>query len=548
MDQQSYIKQLKRQPRIGMSLVDDLLKAAKELVGVVGTDLSNAINTFNDSQVLLGIGIKAVVDGNTALASKFKEAVKAATELEQRNSALNKTFGLGSVAAAELSQALLGVGGAAEKLGVSQKLAIQYATSIRNIAPNINNVEAATNKYYIGLGRVQQVLTTNLGLSAEQAESYSEFAMQNGENADESLAQTNAVAQAVAKATGNQGAFKDILAGIAKTTADVQLQYGRIPGSLAAGVAKAKSLGLEMANLSAAGKNLLNIEASIGQELEYQLLSGNRLIGNQQASAELQGKGLTNAYREATMKGDANAQADTLNTILEQEGDTLKTNLFAREQMSKLLGMDEAALSRALQKKSILEKLPGGEALFDKTGDALLEAAKTAGATEDQMQDLVKATDTRTTDQKIEEVLEMMVDKGIKATLVNQSQIVKDTQTKLVSGANNLAGVQPSRDQTEKIGAGKLAFKAVTSIPDGVISPDGSLMVSGQKGTYKLDQNDTVVAGTELGAPSKGGSDSSGLMAAIQVLVAATQEQTNHLKQLKSDPLFSSNLNAGKYS
>ena len=213
MDQQSYIKQLKRQPRIGMSLVDDLLKAAKELVGVVGTDLSNAINTFNDSQVLLGIGIKAVVDGNTALASKFKEAVKAATELEQRNSALNKTFGLGSVAAAELSQALLGVGGAAEKLGVSQKLAIQYATSIRNIAPNINNVEAATNKYYIGLGRVQQVLTTNLGLSAEQAESYSEFAMQNGENADESLAQTNAVAQAVAKATGNQGAFKDILEG-----------------------------------------------------------------------------------------------------------------------------------------------------------------------------------------------------------------------------------------------------------------------------------------------------------------------------------------------
>jgi hypothetical protein len=548
MDQQSYIKQLKRQPRIGMSLVDDLLKTAKELVGVVGTDLSDAINTFNDSQVLLGIGIKAVVAGNTALASKFKEAAKEATELEQRNASLNKTFGLGSVAAAELSQALLGVGGAAEKLGVSQKLAIQYATSIRNIAPNINTVEAATNKYYIGLGRVQQVLTTNLGLSAEQAESYSEFAMQNGENADESLAQTNAVAQAVAKATGNQGAFKDILAGIAKTTADVQLQYGRIPGSLAAGVAKAKSLGLEMANLSAAGKNLLNIEASIGQELEYQLLSGNRLIGNQQASAELQGKSLTNAYREATMKGDANAQADTLNTILEQEGDTLKDNLFAREQMSKLLGIDEATLSRALQKKSILEKLPGGEALFDKTGDALLEAAKTAGATEDQMQDLVKATDTRTTDQKIEEVLEMMVDKGIKATLVNQSQIVKDTQTKLVSGANNLAGVQPDSDQTKMIGAGKLALKAVTSVPDGVISPDGSLMVSGQKGTYKLDRNDTVVAGTELGAPTSGGSDSSGLMAAIQVLVAATQEQTNHLKQLKSDPLFSSNLNAGKYS
>lgn len=542
MDQQSYIKQLKRQPRIGMGFIDDLKSTAEELTGVVGANLTNAFDLLTDSTYLTAAGIKDLTTINEKLKTAFISIAKEATILEQRNEKLNKSFGIGSVAAAELSSALMGIGGAAEKLGVSQKLVVGYASAIQKIAPTVDTVKAATNSYYIGLGRVQQVLTTNLGLSEEQADAYSQFAMQNGENADDSLAQTQAVSKSIEKATGMQGAFKQITEGVAKTTADVQLQYGRIPGSLQVGVLKAKALGLEMANLAQAGKNLLNIEQSIGQELEYQLLSGNRLIDNQ-------GKSLTNSYREATIKGDANKQADTLNTILEQEGDTLKNNLFAREQMSKLLGMDEASLSRALQKKSILEKLPGGEALFDKTGDALLEAAKASGATEEQMQDLVKATDTRTTDQKIEEVLEKMVDTGIKAQIINQKDIVKGTQEKLVSTAEKTTGFSAKSDSDlQALAAANLAKKTITATKDAVISPDGGLMVSGAKGTYKLDQNDTVVAGTSLGATSSGGSDSSGLIAAIQVLVAATQEQTNHLKQLKSDPLFSSNLNAGKYS
>jgi hypothetical protein len=312
------------------------------------------------------------------------------------------------------------------------------------------------------------------------------------------------------------------------------------------GVLKAKALGLEMANLAAAGKNLLNIEQSIGQELEYQLLSGNRLIDNQ-------GKSLTNSYREATLRGDANKQADTLNTILEQEGDTLKNNLFAREQMSKLLGMDEASLSRALQKKSILEKLPGGEALFDKTGDALLAAAKSAGATESDMKELVEATDTRTTDQKIEEVLSKMVDTGIKAQLVDQRGTVVGTKNALMNSAKGTAGLSTGDINPELAGKaviGKAVYdQAVNMIPgmkDGVISPDGGLMVSGEKGSIQLDKDDSIIAGTNLGGSS--GKSDNGLLSAIQLLVAATQEQTNHLKQLKSDPLFTSNLNAGKYS
>jgi len=49
-----------------------------------------------------------------------------------------------------------------------------------------------------------------------------------------------------------------------------------------------------------------------------------------------------------------------------------------------------------------------------------------------------------------------------------------------------------------------------TALKDGMIGPDGGLMVSGKKGTYSLDANDTVIAGTNLNKPttsSAGGSN-----------------------------------------
>ena len=59
------------------------------------------------------------------------------------------------------------------------------------------------------------------------------------------------------------------------------------------------------------------------------------------------------------------------------------------------------------------------------------------------------------------------------------------------------------------IAAGVIAMnsaKPPTSIHDGQISPDGGLMVSGKKGTYSLDPNDTVIAGTNLGRNSSSSS------------------------------------------
>ena len=53
---------------------------------------------------------------------------------------------------------------------------------------------------------------------------------------------------------------------------------------------------------------------------------------------------------------------------------------------------------------------------------------------------------------------------------------------------------------------GAAIYSNVKSVEDAQISPDGGLMVSGKKGTYSLDPNDTVVAGTNLGGSSSSSS------------------------------------------
>jgi hypothetical protein len=70
---------------------------------------------------------------------------------------------------------------------------------------------------------------------------------------------------------------------------------------------------------------------------------------------------------------------------------------------------------------------------------------------------------------------------------------------------------------------------------DGMIAPDGGLMVSGEKGTYQLHKDDTVVAGTGLGntsptlstsstTSSDSGANMSELVSLMKQLVSAVSQ------------------------
>ena len=283
------------------------------------------------------------------------------------------------------------------------------------------------------------------------------YAGQRGKDASETLTSQFAIANAIEATTGEIGAFKMISEGIAEMSEDIQLQYGRMPANLGVAIVKAKALGFSMNDLKKTADNLLNIESSIGQELEYQLLSGRRVV-------DTQGKSLTNAYREAALQGNGLKQAETLNTILEQEGATLSNNLFARQQMSQLLGMDEASLARALQKKSILEKLPGGDALFDKTGDELMAAAEAIGASEADMAKLLENNDTRTTDVKMLQELERLTDVMIAKFVPDQAEAVAGSRAAAMAGTSKMGLNTTNFGAPETVGAAMYTVNVIDTL------------------------------------------------------------------------------------
>lgn len=410
------IRRLKQQPRLGMPDPNDALKGFNDILNTIGTQ-----------SAVTARGLQAVIGGMQAMVEQVREATADLLMFEDRNKDLADTLGMTINNATRLGGVL---DAQAKSFGVGGAKLRSYAKNLQGLIGNFATMNRLIETDYgKKLFNTQKIIQSTLKLSGDQANKYTQYVAGIGKDLEEQLALQFQIGKALDDATGTTGNFREIVAEIAGLTEDLQMQYGRIPGRLELGVAKAKALGMEMTDLNRAGTDLLDIETSIGEELEYQLISGRRLVD------EVSGKSLTNAYREATLQGDASKQADIMNQLLEQEGETLKNNLFARQQMSTLLGTDEATLARALQKKSILESLPGGDALFDQTGEELMQAAKAMGATEEQLQELEAAEDRRTTDEKISDLFDVMTTTGITAIVKNPA----DLQAALAAGVSGAA-------------------------------------------------------------------------------------------------------------
>ena len=545
MIERSKIHRLKQQPRHGRGLLDELMAVGSVAAeaSVAFTQLEFAYKALDESSNNLVRGFERQQAVNQKLISNFEAAAKASLYLELRNKDLQKAFGTNSIIAAKLSENIQKI---ATKFGYAGKEAQKYAAAVKSIAPTLDQINVKNQDYLDGLMGVQRVLTTNLGLSDAQAASYTGLATQNGKNAAAMLQSTKQLADFL-DPSGGMGYFKMITEGLSETTEDLQLQYGKIPNNLALATLRAKSLGLTMDQITSAGESLLEIESSIGSELEYQLLSGKRLVDES-------GKSLTNAYREATIKGDAADQANILNQILEQEGEVLENNLFARKQMSQLLGMDEASLARALQKKKLLTESKA-EVLFDLEGAPLKKAAEAmvaSGAiTEDTFKEIVELSDTRTTDEKMVEELTVIAENTalLKSGQVGAVAQVQLSLDEIVKGPMKTAMIDMTDSVLKTIGStittvdllktitvGSVKDLFITSttqemaaVKDEVIPAGyGSRILSFPEDTLQapiaFKDNDTIVAGTNLSGGG-GMSQNSAIM-----IVAAIERQTAALR------------------
>lgn len=587
------INRLKHQPRHG-TMEDDLKKVWGDLESItkIGVDAAKAltavVNSMTTTTTAVGQmsrGLDKVIQYNEFLANGINAINKSMAILEIRNSAINKSFGINSLSAAKLADSFSKIG---KNLGITNDQTNKYAGSIHKLIPTVNQLDKENNTTYQGLIATQHVLQTQLGLTEELSNSYSLYATQTGKNAATQLQVADLIAKSL-DPKGTVGVFNSIVSDIAETSADVQLQFGRIPGELEVASLKAKQLGFSLAQIAKSGDTLLNIESSIGQELEYQLLSGHRLVGSEKAQANLRGRSLTDAYRQATISGKAADQADILKTILEQEGDVLNNNLIARRQMAELLGTDEATLSRALQKKKLLEESGMDGIDFTLVGDDLMKALNSANAKSEDIAKIMKADehDTRTTneiaaqqlqvlqDQLILQMLESTANKTnfdvvskLREAMQSESKNREKTSVFLTATAKGLEAVGhafiakdmldkvdqtkgevfsqagSSKMQTEPVGTGAMV------VNDAIIPAGMGGVISLPAGTVGFQENDGIAIGTNIipnsstQSPTQSSSNSD-IMQMAAAIVTAIQQQTRALKQT---PNFSEGMNTSYFS
>jgi len=543
MTQSQFIQRLKQQPKIGSGIFDvgdwgDLGTAAQGAL----EGITKSVKALDDVSTITGIGLEKQFAVNEQLAKITRERLSGALMLERRNASLNKSLGITTKEAAKISMEIANF---SKHLSISQLSIIKMQGTFKKLATTIDLTANGNRRSRQELTASQTLLTRNLKLSEEQAEKFQYYASMtkkvNGQEVGfmtNRLETTIKVAAAIEKTTGMSGALKTITEEISIASAATQMQFGRMPGTLEMAAIKAKSLGFSLDEMASSGKQMLDIESSIGNELEYQLLSGRRLTDDN-------GKSLTNMYREATLRGDMNAQADVMNKILEDEGETLENNLFAREQMSKLLGIDEAKLARALQKKKILEATgDAGRKLMGLEGDDLIKKARKevqAGrmAASDLDKLIANQKDTRTTDEKLDEQI-VIANETYAATILGtqQSEMIKDSSAKLVELTAESMGVKLKPGPLATVGQGAAGTKAFLSIfadvkslldaktnfditqkqDDFKMSPVGmpgyQRVLSGPAGSFAINDNDTITGQTKS-SDGGGGMDPNAFATAI---------------------------------
>lgn len=419
------------------------LKSNRVKLGAGLDDLSNTIAGLTKTLSSAAVGVESLQTGTQAIIGTserlgvvLQAVAEKATALEQRYSALNTIFGVSSKSAAQFGYQLETIS-AEFKVGI--ETTSEYAKNLNSIATGFVAGDKAITGYRKNLFEAQKIMITQLGVTAEAAAGYELYASTIAESGKAQLDNQLNIAAAIEDSTDLTGTYRDLVEDIGKLTANLQLQFGRIPGALELAVLKSRALGLSLSDLNKTGETLLNIESSVGDELEYQLLTGRRLVDDQ-------GESLTNLYRQAQMRGDANAQAEIMNQILEQEGDTLETNFLARQQMSKLLGIDEATLSKSLQKKNVLDKMQDelGQDVFAMTPEELIAASERM---KDKLTDDEKEAirEQRTTDQLIYDEIKSLnsnIVQGVLGSGAAAAATVGSTRSDLQAAMGNIEQFQ----------------------------------------------------------------------------------------------------------
>lgn len=340
-------------------------------------------------------------------------------------------------------------------------------------------------------------IQNQLGLSADEAGRLAVLTNVTGRNFDdikESIVNSVSSFNKVNKTAISQGV---VLRDVANASEDILASFNGQTEALTEAAAAARRLGLDLFDLNSIAGSLLDFESSIQNELEAQLLTGRELN--------------LNKARELALNNDLAGIGEELFKNSSSLVEFSNMNRIAQEAQAKALGLSRQELAKIALQRSIELGLTNKN----------LEAA--ANITAQDLERVALQDQLNLSIQKISQTLAgpaallasmaestfllnatMAAFAGV--TLVRAIVGISALATKLKESA--AASLLTRAGLSGPLGLAALAAASIavpllvsraTKVNDGIISPDGGLVVSGPKGSYQLNSGDTVVAGTNLG-------------------------------------------------
>jgi hypothetical protein len=411
-------------------------------------------------------------------------------------------------------------------------------------------------------------LTELTGLSAEEAGKLSLLSASSGKSTKDYANSIRSGAFFAQQATKTHFSTKQILQEVSKLSSGILVKFKNNPDAIAKAVVQAKALGTTLEQMDKTGESLLNWESSIENELKAELITGKQLNFEKARAAALTGD-------QATLMQEVANQAGSLEEFSSM-------NVIAQKSLAEAFGMSRDEMADMLMKQEAITKY-GSEASklnkeqledFEKSGmslDAFLEKQEQQRSAQEKFADLLTKVQKTIADiaagplgsliagfaSLLDNAFALYSIIGLIGTvslikmisgLTTALALKKLSTRESIKGAtadvtSATANVASSAAKVPGIGwliAGGVAAALFGSLigylagakkGDDVMSEGGygNRTLLSPEGAIRLNDKDTVIAGTNLGGGKGGGgsSDNTGLMAAINELRNAVNALAN---------------------
>jgi hypothetical protein len=416
-------------------------------------------------------------------------------ETNKRQVQFQKNLGLSAEEALKLSTEL---GKAADLSGNIATNSIAAAKALGGLNKELGIGTSLLAKQAIEIGRFARTLD----LSVKSQANLAKTSVQTGRSVKNQLLSQVGVVKGVEAELGTRLDIQGVLNEANSISGQIRSQLQANPETLAKTVAVAKELGFELEAIAGTSKALLDFQSSIEAELEAELLTGRQLNLEQARLFALTGdiEGLTREI--AANVGDFN--------------DFSKLNVLQQDAIAKSVGMTSDQLADQLFNQATITEL---KEKARAEGDA--ETLRTLEQLDVQQRLAIIIEKIQASFVSIASALEPVFIGfefltansarflGTLAGIATLSGILKKNFIgKAVAQifGSSVSTMGPLGIAAAAAGVGimtGLITKAATSVDDVVIPPGGASFISGPAGTFKLNNADSVVAGTNLGGAQR---------------------------------------------